>query len=154
MGTTTTPLADIVDPITAAIATLLEGVALGELVDDRVFGGSLPTQYAESMPQSCLVVQQAGAGSYGTSDDTMAREVIRVDLVAWGRTEQDAARVSEAANVAAKYARRGVRAGVLVHSFRRQAGPFQFRDPDTDWPAVTRTYLLTYGDAPAARTLV
>lgn len=147
-----TELANIVDPIGAACAVLGEGAALGELVDGRIYGGSLPANRAEWMPQKAVVVQAAGSGTNGDTDDTLAREVIRVDVVAWGKTERDAFLVSEAAHHAAKYARRGVRGNVLVHSFIRQAGPIQFRDPDTDWPAVVRTYLFTYGDAPAART--
>ena len=147
-----TELSNIVDPIGAACATLGEGAALGEVVGDRIFGGSLPANRAEWMPQACIVVQPAGSGTQGDVDDTLAREVIRVDVVAWGKTEREAFVASEAAHHAAKYARRGVRGNVLVHSFIRQAGPIQFRDQDTDWPAVVRTYLFTYGDAPAART--
>ena len=132
----------IPDPIAGLVRLALDDEALNDLVDGRVFGAELPKSEEAVMPRKCVVIRNAGGGTFGTgSRDFIQASHVRFDAQCYGETPMEAAKVRLATYDIFKNMARKVKQEVLIHSINPSSGPLPLRDPDTDWPLEVQTFL-------------
>lgn len=134
------------DVIPAVIAYLKADSGVAALAGARVFGAEVPAREAQSMPRQALVVRYAGG--MGVRDDVPI-QTPRLDVWAYGATPGEASALYLAAHGALRTLARAVHAGALLHSAIQGGGPISGRDPDTHWPFVWGSWVITAGEEPA-----
>ncbi|MDF1778736.1 MAG: DUF3168 domain-containing protein [Rhizobiaceae bacterium] len=140
------------DMIGALVALLKADSDVAALVSTRVFGLELPEAQAANMPRQGVIVRPSGgAGGFGGYVEATAE---RIDAISWGRTPYQADRLSMAVMLAFLRSRRQVRTvdstGVLIHSIEAAGGRLATRDTETNWPAMTQAFQVTYALKAAA----
>ncbi|HSV29705.1 MAG TPA: DUF3168 domain-containing protein [Candidatus Omnitrophota bacterium] len=136
----------IPDVVLAAVTYLQADAGVAALAGARVFGAEVPALEAKSMPRQALVVRYAGG--MGPRDDVPI-QAPRLDVWAYGATPGEASALYLAAHGALRALARAVHAGALLHSAIQGGGPISGRDPDTRWPFVWGSWVITAGEDPA-----
>lgn len=136
-------------PIAALIEYLNADVTIAEEVGDRVFGGEIPSDRDEDMPEPTIVVKRAGGldiigQGYQDYGD------IRVDVLCYAATPFAAEELALAVQPALKQMRRTVYDDCVLHWARKSGGTLPLRDPDTDWPLVVSSWQVLVGEIVAA----
>lgn len=136
------------DIVAALVAVLAADAGVAGLAAARVYGIELPAADAAAMPVKAVVLRPSGGVSpvAGYVEHTAQR----VDAYAYGETPYEAARLDRAVFAALKPLRRSTAGGVLVHWVSEAGGYLSFRDPDTDWPAVFRSWQAFFAEAAVA----
>lgn len=122
---------------------LLDGEAIAEAAEGRVFGHELPDDEAPAMPRTCVVVSHAG----GFTDDLpQEMDRARVDIRSYGATPDQAVAMAVLVRRRMRELTRAVRNGVVISAVTRVGGYIPYREPIGDWPAFLRSYLVPYSD--------
>lgn len=150
--------------LSAVRALLLAEPAAAVASGGRVFAPELPPTEAAHMPRSCIVLSYAGSGAGHGARSYLGVETRRIDMRCYGGpVEQQGWIVAEALYDAASRAllslRGGVYGGHRLYTAVAEVGPIQMRDgggnvsghtaPDTGWPLVYSSWLLTVARAAA-----
>ena len=120
------------DVIQATIDILKADPGVAGLCEDRVFGGELPGDQAESMPKQAVVVRRisGGAGAGGFTDVERGT----LETLCWGESFLEADEVRQAVHAALKQARRQEKQDFLIHGYNPLTSPVTDRDAETQWP--------------------
>ncbi len=136
-------MAEPADWIAALVALLKADGDIAAAVGTRVFGGELPAEEAAAMPRKALVLEPSG-GSSLTGRSFIEHDTSRFDLFAYGATPREAGALADLAGLALRNARRGVRAGVLIHWVQPAGGSSSGRDPSLAWPRAFRSFQVLH----------
>jgi hypothetical protein len=123
---------------------LLGHAEVSALCEQRVYGGELPQEQAASMPRKAILLRWAGGG--GPLYRLLT--VWRVDVYCWGETPYEASVLHRTVHACLKHVSHGLVANVMVYSIEESGGPLQLREPDTLWPAVVQSWVITFADDP------
>lgn len=136
------------DPIAAVVALLEADADVAALVGTRVYGGELPAGEADSMPRAAIVVMPTDGPSFA-AESTVEHDTQRMDILAYGKTGHEAARVRAAAAAALTAALRVVSGGVLIHWVKSAGGFSSQREPDVGWPVAAQSWDVFFALSPA-----
>lgn len=129
----------------AGLVTYLKADAdLAALLGVRVFGGELPAAETEHMPRKAIVLRASGGVSL-TSESHVEHDTQRIDVLAFGETPREAARVLRMAALAMRRLRRSVHGGTLLHWANPASGPSSGREPQTEWPRHFQSFQVMHG---------
>jgi hypothetical protein len=87
-----------------------------------------------------VVLLASGGEMKGSSSRTVT--AAKVDVVCYGETDFDAAKLERAVAEALKSLNREVCEGVLLHNVTLASGPTQARDPEIFWPVMRRQAIV------------
>lgn len=136
-----------IDPIAGIRAFLLADTSVDTITAGRVFGGELPRTENVDMPRTCIVLAPAGGGAFGRAFESYGD--VRVDVICYGATKQEAWSVLIAARWAFKQMRRSVQNTVLLHWARESAGGTLGEDPETQWPTAVCSFQVLAAETAA-----
>lgn len=141
------PVLGIGDPIAALIEWLALDASIDEVLDEdatRIVGKRLPLSHASLMPRACLVVAAAGGFAEGLPEVV---DRVRVDVRAYGRTDDEAMRLAVLVRLRMKALRRYVSTlGTVLLSPTRTGGYIPLNEQAGGWPLVLRSYLLPFDE--------
>ncbi len=137
------------DTLAAVVAILSADTGLAAEVGSRIYGGELPAEQAGPRPLAALVASVSGGVSL-TGDTYAEFDTRRFDLFAYGRTQSEAVRLADRAELVLRRVRRGVFAGVLVHWVSSAGGATDGRDPALTWPRAFRSFQIAHALEPVA----
>ncbi|MCP5004697.1 MAG: hypothetical protein GY941_12280 [Planctomycetes bacterium] len=133
-------MAAIQDVISALIIYLKAQSDISTLLGTRVFGLELPKSESVSMPLKAIVIVDSGsvrAADY--SDISNAR----LDFRCYGETPFEARLVYRTLTPLLRELEKSVTDSTFLYSAVHTAGPFPFRDTETDWPVTIDTWLVS-----------
>lgn len=131
----------IADPLAALIGWLRARPALSAApLSGRIFAGALPPAEVPNMPRMAVVVRAAGGPE---SPRHLPIVVMRLDVMAYGRTHHEAAAAQWPVFDELRRLVRVTTGGTLLHAANPAGGPISGRDPDTEWPQLVTSWLLT-----------
>jgi len=122
--------------LSALVLFLRNNPAVNELAEQRIYEAELPRKENQYMPRKAVVISPAG-GFVFTRDLPLVTP--RFDTWSYGENFYEAHRLDRAVYDALKSITRVVSNKVLLHSVALAGGPNQYRDPNTDWPAMIRS---------------
>ena len=136
------------DFLSALRAYLLGQQPVTDLLNADVNAGPTQGVYVLAMPAEeidgktahKIVVLLASGGPLGKMRHTTTEA--RVDIVCYGETDFEAAKLDRAVSEAVKNLQRQFISNVLLHNATVASGPIQARDPELFWPAVRRQIIL------------
>ena len=136
------------DFLSALRAYLLGCQAVTVLLNSDVNVGPTQSVYVLALPAEeiatgkahKIVVLLSSGGSLGKMRNSITEA--RVDIVCYGETDFEAAKLDRAVAESAKQLQRQLYLNVLLHGATVASGPLQARDPELFWPAVRRQYIL------------
>lgn len=127
------------DPIAALVALTAANSDVSDLVGAKVFGGELPEDETDNMPQKCVVITPAG-GLQVIGTSYLDTGDLRVDTLCYGGTPYEAGLVWWVVHRVLKKISHEIAASTLIHWARPAGGPRRLRDPDADWPFQLATF--------------
>lgn len=133
------------DVIAGLVQVLKDDPAVAALAGARVFGLELPPTEAKAMPRKAIVLRASGGASLAAGA-TVEHDSQRVDLMAYGETPFEAARLRRTAADAFKGLQRQVSAGTLIHWVEPAGGFATERDPDAAWPLAFQSFQAFYAE--------
>lgn len=133
----------VVDATAALRSYLLEHELVDYYTQGRVYVGTVPQSELPSMPEQCVVIVPAGGAERNRTLRVMEP---RVDLFCYGRSHYEAGEVDRSVYTALRAIQRTTVAGVVLHSAGVGGGPRQLTDPQTGWPFVLRTAVVTVAE--------
>jgi hypothetical protein len=135
----------IPDPFDALADYLRHDAAVYELAAQRVFPRELPATEAASMPRAAIVLTPAGGLS---GHDTVSLQAPRCDVTCYGETPKAAYTLYLTAFAALRALSRKTHANALLNSAVQGGGPLSGRDPDTHWPFVWSSWVVSASTIP------
>ena len=131
-------------PMLKGLRALLITADSGNTLGGRVFGLELPVSEAASMPRKAVVLRLSGGPG---SNDYARIGRVRVDVWCYGQNFSQALEVQQLVQDALKHVKHDEQivstVGVLIHNCIEAGGPHNFRDPETDWPVIIQSWLVT-----------
>ena len=150
----------VADPLMAMCAFLREQI--GDLVTvtpgdikgipagvPAIFRPDMPAAFDAVMPTESVVLRPAGGYTrFGTTQILLGDP--RVDVLAYGKTQQSATMVCRAVIVACKFLVVQEWENVLLMSAQCSGGPLPLPDTQTLWPTCWCSLQVTHGELPVA----
>jgi hypothetical protein len=130
----------IADPFDALADYLRHDAGVTALAGQRVWPRELPADEAANMPRAAIVLVPQG-GLWG--HDTVSLQAPRCDVTCYAETPKAAYALYGAAFEALRALARKTHAGALLNSAVQGGGPIQGRDPDTRWPFVWSSWIIS-----------
>ena len=130
----------MVDVVDGLIEIMKCNTVIRNLLNDKIYGSSLPDELIEEMPIKCISIKPAGGIEKNKSTSTNRD---RFDLWCYGETEYEANQTSMAVRDCLENVGRKTIKNMLIHSIG-VAGGYKDIDPDNDFPALIVTVLVTY----------
>jgi hypothetical protein len=130
----------IAGQLEALLALLAADSDTSAQISGRAYVAELPPAQTVSMPRNAIVLKLSGGpadGSYLNYGQT------RVDVWNYGSTPFEATKTQRASHACLKAICRAFQNNVLIHGATRSSGPISFRTPDTDWPVVVESWLVS-----------
>lgn len=120
----------MIDAMMAMCDYLLSQSNITDLVEDRVFGGEIPEDEIEHMPQKMIVIQYDGGLAVSSCVPISSP---RMDFFCYGKTYFECGRVDREVYSALKSLTTTRVGEALLHSAAINSGPFMARDAKTGW---------------------
>jgi hypothetical protein len=115
------------------------------VVVPAVFRPAMPQWFDKSMPASAVVVRPRG-GYTQFGDSTMYLADPRMDVIAYGTTQQDATSLATLIAVTSKQLVNEVWENTLLMAANISGGPIPLPDTQTLWPACWLSVQLVHGE--------
>lgn len=132
--------------VVAAVVTVLRadaGVAI-----NRVYYAELPQSEIANMPRQAIVVRKVGGF---TSDRARVRyQKQRIDVKCYGETPYEAAEIELAVYDALKQMEPQDVDTCRIWDAEVSSGAIDLREPDTQWPLVFRSYVISAAEVAVA----
>lgn len=128
------------DILSAVRQMLIDDAEVGDLVDERVWGGDLDREEVANMPRKNIVISRGGSvPSVGTASYIRVQRM-RLDIRCYGEDSFEAGKVQRAVEAFMKAITPRVVElpdhSVYVQNAVESGGPIDLVDPDVDWPSV------------------
>ncbi len=131
------------DGIGAMITYLKAQSAISSLLSTRVYGLELPESEVANMPRKNIVINSAGGIGQESLLDVYT---YRLDFLCYGETPFEAYETWRTLRTELRDMTKNVSAATFLYSAVHSAGPFSFRDQETDWPVTLDTWLVMTQD--------
>lgn len=131
------------DVIAAVRGYLLADADVLELSAGRVYGVQIPPANIGAMPTATVVVKRAG-GPGDASRIPWSRS--RIDVFCYAATPSLAATLELAVFQALKLLDTALIGNAKLFDAIILTGPIDLREPDTGWPSVIRSYLVSMNE--------
>ena len=136
------------DILAATVLFLKADADVAALIDTRVYYEEVPKQQAKAWGrgdtanvQQAVVLRRSGAIS--TDKGRVGWQRQRMDAFCYGPTPFRAAEVELAVYNALKQMERNLKGDCLLQDAEVSGGALTIREPDTEWPLVLRSYVVT-----------
>jgi len=129
----------MVNVMDGVIAYLKQNLVVDAEVDGAVFGYKIPDGVVKAMPMPCVLVTAAGGSERA---DYISYSTPRFDLICYGTTNDQAARVAISVWEALHSLMREVHGGVLLHSAIMSSGGTPWLEPGAGWPGKVITCVV------------
>lgn len=126
------------DIISGLISYLGSITSVTTLVSDRIYGGELPEDEIENMPQKVVVLKYSGGLEITRSHRIQDQ---RIDVFSYGESYYEAQRVDYVIVSALYNLSREDRANTFLQSIG-YGGAFHQKDPDTGWHYTMRVIIV------------
>lgn len=136
----------IPDPLIMLRTYLLTVSAIATAVANRIYNEELPAAEASLMPRPAIVLSAAG----GPGSDWLRTLETRVDVRCYGAKPIDARALAFLLYDTLAWASPRDMGSGRAYKVEPETMPLSLRDPDTDWPFATTSYLVTTSREPAA----
>lgn len=134
------------DPLIMLRTYLLSVATITAITGTRIYNEELPAAETAAMPRPAIVLSAAG----GPGSEWIRTLETRVDVRCYGAKPIDARALAFLIYDALAWATPRDMGTGRTYKVEPETMPLSLRDPDTDWPFATTSYLVTTSREPAA----